>query len=162
VEEPVFQNSQGLLIDNLCFEERGFTLIEVMIAMFVLLVGMLALLNTSAVVIENNLANVLRDEAATLAQSKMSDIKNTPFSDINSEYLLSQPPQPTVLPICGLPASPLVVTRSFRDMAVNYNVACNLQTLDSAGDTISVQVIVSWSYKGNLYSHTVATVMSNP
>jgi hypothetical protein len=130
--------------------------------MFVLLVGMLALLNTAAVVIQNNLINVLRDEAATLAQSKMSDIKNTPFTDINMAYLSSQPPQPTVLPICGPPGAGVVVTRYFRGVAANYTVTCNLQTLDAAGDTISVQVIVGWTYKGNPYSHTVATVMSIP
>ncbi len=110
-----------------------------------------ALLNTAAVVIQNNLANVLRDEAATLAQAKMSDIKNTPFPDINFPYLSSQPPQPTVLPICGPTGSPVVVTRYVRGVAMNYNVVCDPEPLDSAGD-LSVQVIVSWWYKGNLYS----------
>src|SRR5208283_5323735 len=117
--------------------------------MFILLKGMLALLNTAAVVIENNLLNILRDEAATLAQSKMSDIRNTPFNDINMQYLSSQPPPPTVLPICGPPGAPVVVTRLVRGVQADYNVTCSSPTpLGTAGDTISVQLTVSWTYKG--------------
>ncbi len=162
MEEPVLQNNQVSRTNNLCIQERGFTLIEVFIAMFILLVGMLALLNTAAVVIQNNLTNVLRDEAATLAQAKMSDIKNTPFTDINATYLASQPPQPTVLPICGTAVSPLLVTRYFRGVATNYNVWCNITPLGIAGDSVQVSVQVLWTYKNNQYTHTVSTVINNP
>ena len=157
----MIQNSQGSRINNLFIQARGFTLIEVIIAMFILLVGMLALLNTAAVVIQNNFTNILRDEAATLAQAKMSDIKNTPFTDINTTYLASQPPQPTVLPICGTVDSPLVVTRYFRGTAMNYSVGCGITPLGTAGDSVQVSVQVLWTYKNNQYTHTVATVINS-
>jgi len=146
----------------LYIQARGFTLIEVIIAMFILLVGMLALLNTLAVIIEKNLANILRDEAAYVAQSKMSDIKNTPFNDITTQYLSSQPPPPTVLPICGPPGSGVVVKRFFRGVETDYTVTCNVNTgIGSDQNTTSVQVIVSWTYKGVPYQHSISTVISN-
>ncbi len=124
------------------FQNKGFTLVEVIIAMFILLIGMLALLNTAAVIIENNLINILRDEAAYVAQSTMSDIKNTPFSSITSQ-----------------PAT--TVKRYFRGVETDYSVTTTVSPVGAAGDTISVNVLVNWTYKGTTYQHSATTVISS-
>ncbi len=125
--------------------KNGFTLIEVMIAMFVLLIGMLALLNTAAVVIDNNLANILRDESSSVAESSMNTLKNTPFPSL----------------AVGT-SGPTVVTRLFKGIAVNYSVSTTIAQPDIANpDTLTLQVKVTWTYKGNTYTHSISSVANN-
>jgi len=121
-------------------QNTGFTLIEVMIAMFILMIGMLALLNTAAVIIENNLVNVLRDEAAYVAQSTISDIRNTPFNSITSQ-------------------AAVLVPRYFSGVEMNYSVTTTVTPVGTAGDSKNVQVSVTWTYKGVPYQHTINTVI---
>lgn len=120
---------------------KGFTLIEVIIAMFILTIGMLALLNTAAVVIENNLTNLLRDEAVGVAEAKMIEFKTKPFDSIASE-------------------SSVTVTRSFRGISKNYLVATTVSAAGTAGDTKNVQVAVSWTHKGTTFTHTIASIVN--
>lgn len=118
----------------------GFTLVEVIIAMVVLLIGLLALLNTAAVVIQNNLVNIIRDEAVNVAEATMSDIRNTPFDSIAS-------------------APATNITRYFRGIQVNFSVTTTVNSVGT-GDTKSVQVVVSWTYKGVPYQHSISTLIN--
>ncbi|MDM8515505.1 prepilin-type N-terminal cleavage/methylation domain-containing protein [Desulfobacterales bacterium HSG16] len=60
---------------------KGFTLIEVLIAMFILTVGMLAMAGQLANTIVNNDLAKKRSVATNLAQDKMEEIQNAGFSD---------------------------------------------------------------------------------
>lgn len=126
---------------------EGFTLVEVIVAMFVLLIGMLALLNTAAVVIDNNMLNVLRDEAIGVAEENMNTLRNTPFNT------LAQGP--------FSPASYYSsnVTRTFKGISVNYTVTGTISQMGA--DTLSLQVLVTWTHKGNTYQHSTSSVVNN-
>src|SRR5271169_4445980 len=107
-----------------CRNKKGFTLVEVMVAMCVLLIGMLALLNTAAVVIDHNLLNVLRDEATGVAGETMTTLKNTPFKNLTVG--------PSVLPL---------VNRTFRGFTVAYSVSTVVVQPDPTNpNTLTLQV----------------------
>lgn len=127
----------------MCRNNRGFTLIEVFIAMFILLIGMLALLNTAAVVIQNNLKNVIRDEAVTVAEAAMSDIKNTPFANIASQQTYT-------------------VKRYIRGIETDFSVTPTVPpAVGTTNTTKTVTVLVQWAYQGTLYQHSITTVINN-
>jgi prepilin-type N-terminal cleavage/methylation domain-containing protein len=64
--------------------DKGFTLIEVMIAMFVLVVGLLGVAGVATTVINGNTFSREITTATTLAQDKMEELKDTTYSNIAS------------------------------------------------------------------------------
>ncbi|HUU50117.1 MAG TPA: prepilin-type N-terminal cleavage/methylation domain-containing protein [Nitrospinota bacterium] len=65
-------------------DSKGMTLIEVLIALAVLSIALLAMAMTSLSVIRGNATNDMVTQAATVAQDKMEELKNIPFNNLNS------------------------------------------------------------------------------
>jgi len=62
--------------------KRGFTLIEIMVAMFFLLIALLGLLSLSTSVIKGNSFSKMTTMANTLAKSKLEELKSYNYDDI--------------------------------------------------------------------------------
>ncbi len=58
---------------------RGFTLIEVLIAIFLLVVAILGSISTTAIIIKSNSLSKTMTTATTLAKDKMEQLKNTGY-----------------------------------------------------------------------------------
>ena len=132
----------------MCKDNKGFTLIEVLIAFFILMIGLMALLYTVSISISNNLQNVIRDEAVNVAAQQMTFVRNTPFSQI-----------PVGSPaVIGLSTNPVSsVSRNLRSTVVFYTVTTNVTAMTT--DALSVQVIVAWAYRGANARHSVTTMV---
>ena len=61
-------------------DERGMTLIEILISLTLLSIVSLALIQSSLVAININVRNELRDEAVSVAEQRMNELRNTLFS----------------------------------------------------------------------------------
>lgn len=120
---------------------KGFTLIEILVAMSILLIGMLALLNSTAVMIQHNLGNILRDEAVRIAEENMSNLKNTPFDSLAS-------------------SGPTTVTRTFRGISKNYTVNITVSSPGGAADTKTLEVAVTWTHKGQNLQHSITSMVN--
>lgn len=137
---------------------KGVSLVEVMIALVVLLLVFMALLQTALLSIDNNLRNLLRKEAISIADQKMIWLKNRPFDHGDLTAGLTCPPNP-------LPAE--AIQRDFRSLTRTFNVCVNIVDLDAAPDTKRVEVVVGWNHRneapplpttGNEYEHSITTV----
>ena len=120
---------------------QGFTLIEFLVAIVILMVGLLGLLQTVNYAIVNNTTNQLRQEALILADERMNLEKSKTFTAI-STHTRSDTAQ-------------RLVNGSFK----NYSVVKNNTTLTSQSTNIDMQVI--WRYKGQRYVHSVSSVVAN-
>lgn len=132
------QQLQTVLKNN-----KGLTLIEVMISLVVLLLVFLALMQTALVSIESNMTNVLRDEAVNIAEEKMNDARNTDFDSLTVE---SQ----TVLPteqrsIRNIAAFSYTVKRTVNDVKINSSK--------------QVDITVEWIWKNNPYKHQISAIL---
>jgi len=65
-------------------DSKGMTLIEVLIALAVLSIALLAMAMTSLSVMRGNATNDMVTQAATVAQDKMEELKNIPFDSLSS------------------------------------------------------------------------------
>jgi prepilin-type N-terminal cleavage/methylation domain-containing protein len=65
-------------------QDKGFTLIETMIAVFVLTVAILALVSVTVMVIKGNSLSKTMTTATTLARDQMETLKNTSYAGIGS------------------------------------------------------------------------------
>lgn len=63
---------------------KGFTLIEVMIAMIILAIGLLSFFALNVAIMKSNVMGKMMTAATNLAQEKIEELKNTPYASITS------------------------------------------------------------------------------
>ena len=118
--------------------KRGFTLIEVMIAFVILIIGLLGLLTTVNVAMVHNLKNATRDEVTRIASSTMQEMRSQPFDSVVSDTA----------------ATP--VTSRLRSMSKQYQVRRTVTNLDTRSR--QYQVDVTWTHKDESFTHSITSI----
>lgn len=118
---------------------KGFSLIEVLTAIAILIISMLGVLNTMVVAIDHNLSNILRDEAVSIAQQQMNELRNQAFESLSS--------------------GSTSVTRNFRKLTKTYTVQWTASSLST--NSIAIEVVVSWTFSGLNHQHSITSVISS-
>ena len=124
---------------------KGLTLVEVMIALVILLLVFLALMQTALVSINANMTNVLRDEAVNIAEQRMNEARNIPFDTLAND-------------------GPVTVTRNIRNRPnFQYEVLRTVTPVDVNNRQIDIRVRWEWKEQtianGNPYTHTISTIL---
>lgn len=124
------------MIDN----QRGFTLIEFLVAIVILMVGMLGMLQAINVAMDKNLENVLRTEAVMLADDRMMEYRSKAYSSVR------------------VSTDSKSFDRDLRGIHKRYST----QEIITQPTTQSKQVDirVSWRKKNTRYSHSLSSVIS--
>lgn len=115
--------------------DEGFTLVEVIVAMAILLVGLLGFLQGVNVSMEHNLRNLLRNEASSIAERRLSEIRRASYSSLaDTTYATSTE----------------YVYGKVRGNASPYKIRREIVTVTNATTGTSskqIRVLVSWTYK---------------
>lgn len=129
-----------MLRQILLHNKSGFTLVELIVAMGIMLVGLLGLLQSVNIALEYNLRNQMRNEVVRVAQDAMNDMRSKAFGTASSTTTL--------------------VPTALRNISRNYTVK---RTVTPTGTGISnkYQVDVKWVYKNVSTTHSVMSVRSN-
>ncbi|MHC4434101.1 MAG: prepilin-type N-terminal cleavage/methylation domain-containing protein [Planctomycetota bacterium] len=123
-------------------DNKGFTLVEIMVSLVVLLVVFLGMMQTVLVGIDSNMVNLLRAEAVTIAEQQMNQARDTGFPLLATT-----------------PAS--IVARDFRRIpGFQYTTTQTVTILD--GNNKQVTILVTWPWKTQVYNHTIQTIVRNP
>jgi type IV pilus assembly protein PilV len=120
-------------------KESGFTLVEFVVAVLILLVGLLALLQTVTYSITVNDTNKMRNDATLMADEIMSRERVKPFANI-------------------VTASP--ITRSINYGLTTKNLTVTETVTDMTTTSKRVQLTVSWQDKGATKNHYLTTIIS--
>jgi type IV pilus assembly protein PilV len=120
--------------------KKGLTLVEVLIALVVLLLVSLAMMQTALVSIDSNMLNVLRDEAVSIAEMRMSDARNIPFDTL-------------------VPDGPIPVSTKIRTIAGGFSYTTTRAVTPFGSDNKQVDIAVNWTWKGQNYTHTISTIV---
>ena len=125
---------------------QGFTLIEILIAMFILTVAILALVSVTVMVIKGNSLNRMMNTATTLAKDQLETVKNT-----------SQPDDPNdtssfasisffgLQNVVGFPGYQI---QQMVDPIDNANSLCTGNGTGTCPDKKNVAVEVHWQWQG--------------
>jgi len=119
--------------------EEGFTLIELMIALLILSIGLVALAGLQISAIKGNAFSRRITTAVSVAEQTIEQIKSTPYNNIQSQ------------PLSQVTAS-------------NMNFSRQVSVADNAPlpSMKTVQVTVTWSEGGKSHTVPISTVISRP
>lgn len=78
-------------VGRLCRDHRGFTLVEMIVAVFLFSVVATGLATLMGVLIQNNTFSQDMTEATTLAENKMEVFKNTAYSKLTAGWNYDMP-----------------------------------------------------------------------
>ena len=145
------------VVVTVLLDKKGLTLVEVMIALVVLLLVSLALMQTALVTINANMTNILRDEAVSIAEMRMNEARNLPFSttvdnlisDIGS---LSGANCPSGFSATGVP-----IQRNLRNVR-NFDFCTNRVVTPLGAGAKQVTITVGWRWKGEDHAHSITTI----
>lgn len=146
--------------------ENGFSLIEVMIALVVLLLVFMGLMQSALLGIDSNLRNIFRDEALRIAAERMEEAKSLPFDDVVNDTADTVADHNLALPACQNPPVsdpnpyPVEVQRTFRDI-LNFPYGTRRTVTDFGAapvDTKQIQITVRWEYRGECYTHSIISL----
>lgn len=137
--------------------KKGVSLVEVMIALVILLLVFLALMQTALVSIDANIRNLLRDEAVSIAEQRMTALKNRLFTVAVTDAVLNDTGGVEAADNVRVAAPMNVIPRSFRNFSVDFFLWKNIDDLNTENKQITI--IVRWTWKGEAYSHAISTVM---
>ena len=131
--------------------EKGFNLVEVMIALVVVLLVSLAMMQTALLSIDSNMSNVLRDEAVSLAEERMSIDRNLALSTTDFDLNLSQE------------AVAVPVDKNVRNATVQYSARRTVNNHPLANPTTKEVIeTVTWTWKGQNYTYSGRTLLKRP
>lgn len=118
-------------------KKNGFTLLEVMLAMFLFTVGIVSIIRVfnTGLIASSDVENV--DLALNIAQKKMEEIKNTPFASLAD-------------------SGPAAADSMFPFS--NFNVTVDVT---EGQNPMPVNVAVNWNVSGGTASVNLATLVTN-
>ncbi|WP_240732218.1 prepilin-type N-terminal cleavage/methylation domain-containing protein [Geobacter sp. FeAm09] len=120
--------------------DRGFTLIEFLVALVILMVGLLGLLQAVNVSLNHNLQNQLRNEGVIVADEQMA-------KEMAKGYDLVSTSTRTYV----------VSNRPVLNALKNFSVSRSGTTIQNSKQ---VNIVVTWHHKGASYNHEAAAVIT--
>ena len=122
--------------------KNGFSLIEVLVAIAILTISLVALMKTTAVVLKNNVKNEVRTKAVeTLRNNINSLISSASFDNISSQNLG-----------CKLEA---------RNFSIdNCSIVDNVTYASGVSDTKKIEGTIIWKFMGQNFSYTITTFIN--
>jgi type IV pilus assembly protein PilV len=117
---------------------KGFTLVEVLVALLVLSVTMLGILDAMVVAMQHNLEIYCRDEAVRIAEQEMNQVRNSSVG--------------------GLANLNYDVNRTYKQYRRTFNV--NRTVTAFSTNSRAVELRVSWTINGKGHTHNVTSMVS--
>lgn len=140
------------------FNEKGFSLLEVLIALVILAVGLLALGNMQVMGIGGNASGQKMTTATTLAQDALEGMTNVPYNTVDLRAGVDGTAGNFDTDYPEFNNGVVAASKTF--MGINY-VRTYMVDRDYpvAGETMTIQVAVNWTDQaGNAHSVTTASV----
>ena len=121
---------------------NGFTIIELLVALIIIMVGMMALLKSVEIAAEQNARTQMRTEAVQIAEERMRRMQTVPFQSMSTTY------------------RSYTVQSRLRGMSKQYSVATSVapQSLSSR----LVGVTVTWNDRSVAKTHSTYLMKTNP
>lgn len=119
---------------------KGFTLIEVMVSIVILMVALLGTFQSINLALDKNMENQLRQKGMAVAEQQLNDLKARPFANITGTSIKS--------------FVSIASASVFKNISVERRID-NLSASNSQTKQISIRVW--WRYRNRPYEHQVTS-----
>ena len=133
----------GAVVRTVNQKNRGFTLIEVLVAILILFISMMAVLHALGLSVEHNMKNIIMDEAVRISEQRMNELRNMPVTTL----------------VSSTSSTKLTISRNFRNITIDYTVNWIVENLSA--DSRAIQVLVQWRWKNIDHQHTATSIVSS-
>ena len=124
-------------------KNRGFTLVEVLVAVCILFISMMAVLHALGLSVEHNMKNLIMDEAVRISEQRMNELRNMPIISLTNSTTSTQ----------------LTISRKLRNISIDYTVNWIIENFSA--DSRTIQVLVQWRWKNIDHQHTATSIVSS-
>lgn len=140
---------------------KGMTLIEVLIATFLFLVISLALLQTSVISVDQNMRSTMRDEAVGIAENRMVEARKLAYTDTVDELLSDSTSLSGVGCPSGFPSTGVAVYRYLGEQKVLFctNRTTTFVSTAIGADVKEIAIRVDWKWRGERHTHNMISLM---
>lgn len=159
-------------LQTVSLNNKGLTLVEVLISSVITLVLFMALMQAALLSVEVNAGNTLRNEAVSIAEERMREMRRIAGSN---EFNLELVTDTNALPVdadcpAGFPANGEVFRRPFRNIS-EFDFCTNLTCVEldgdndcttSDGDMKQLNITLGWIWQGEDYIHRISTIVRRP
>lgn len=122
--------------------KNGFSLIEVLVAVVILAISLVALMKTSVVVLRNNVKNEVRIKAVETLRNNINRLISSASFDNISSHNLS----------CKL---------EIRNFSIdNCIISDNITYASGVSDTKKIEGTIRWKFMGQNFSYTITTFVN--
>lgn len=122
-------------------DKNGFTLVEFLVAIVILMIGLLGLLQTINVAIDQDLGNVFRNEAVTVVDEMMMKKRAKTFDSVSTVVNKTYSEERVVR---GIPKT-FTMTETVESVTANSK---------------QISINASWTKKNSTYNHSATSVVS--
>lgn len=130
---------------NACRSDDGFSLIEFLVALVILMVGLLGLLQCVNLAYSTNLQNDLRNVAVVLADEEMSKELKKGYGNVIANNTLRS----------------YTTSRPILSAMKNYSVSLEgKQVSTGSSESRQINVLVAWRHKKMRYEHGLSAVVT--
>jgi prepilin-type N-terminal cleavage/methylation domain-containing protein len=137
-------------------KERGFSLIEVLVALLLFQLVLMVLMETAVVMTKTNFRNRLRDVAVSVTEEYLERYRNQKFEDI---YPPSAAPQVYVLAANDPDPMKRAPKRVLGKTVYDFPMTITIQRVSGTNDLMTVQILTEWTILGKTFNHTASQVL---
>ena len=142
-------------------QDKGFTLLEILIAMLILTVAILSLVSVTVMVIKGNSLNKMRNTATTLAKDQMEAVKNQAQTNFDNIVNLTET---SITGFPGYERQQTVTTITGNSFCTGSAAPLPCCTGSGAGTCPdkqkNINIEVRWQWQGVTRSVTLNTIIA--
>jgi len=121
-------------------QEGGFSIVELLVAVVILVFVSIALMQTAIVNIEFNAKNAIRDEGVRLAGETIRQMRTAPFANVTA----------------GFNGTSGDVLRRVRNIEMTYTVTNTVSDIGVLGK--KMETFVEWAWRGEVFNTSISSV----
>lgn len=119
---------------------KGFTLVELLVSMVIIVICVIGLMNLSIVITRNNVKNEIRNKAVEIVTNYVDNMTDQNFDDIT---------------VGNFTDTDNATIRSF---SATYTISGNVTSPST--DEKDINATISWTYREKNYNYNIETVVT--